>query len=130
MCSIEESEYQRAGGMSQAPKFIELEPSEDASPGPSLGLRLLQHLKSEGEAGGGEDSVLLLRPPGQPSHTAAAVSNAAQWAEINQWERNVGAVSQSEDESEQLSLHLILELHLVPLESQTRQVRGDNAYNI
>lgn len=63
--------------MSQAPKLIELEPPEDASPGPSLGLRLLQHLESEGEAGGGEDGVLLLKPPGQPNHPTPAVSYAA-----------------------------------------------------
>ena len=84
ICSFQESEYQRAGGMSQAPKLIELEPSEDASPSPGLSFRLLQHLKSEGEAGGGEDSGLLLQPPGQPSHSAPAVSNAAQRSEINQ----------------------------------------------
>ena len=124
--SFQESEYQRAGGMSQAPELIELEPSEDASPRPGLSFRLLQHLESEGEAGGGEDSVLLLQPPGQPSHSAQAVSNAAQWSEISQWERCVGAVNQSEDESEQLTLHLILKLHLVSHESQTNQVRGDN----
>ena len=84
ICSFQESEYQRAGGMSQAPKLIKLEPPEDASPGPGLSLRLLQHLKSEGEAGGGEDSVLLLQPPSQPSHSTQAVSNAAQRSEISQ----------------------------------------------
>ena len=39
ICSFQESEYQRAGGMSQAPELIELEPPEDASPHPGLSLR-------------------------------------------------------------------------------------------
>ena len=110
--------------MSQAPNLLNLSIfPEDAPPGPGLGLLRHQHLEPEGEAGGGEDSVLLLQPPGQPGHPAPAVPDA-DWRAENTWERSAGAVSHPEDEPEQLPLHLILELHLVPAESQTRQVRG------
>ena len=108
--------------MPQAPD-LNYKFSEDASPSPILSLQHLQHLQhlqSEGEAGGGEDGDLLPQPPGQPSNPAPAVPDAARGAEINQWERSAGTVSQSEDEPEQLPLYLILELHLVPPKSQTR----------
>ena len=105
--------------MPQAPD-LNFKFSEDYSSSPGLSLFHLQHLQPEGEAGGGEDGDLLLQPPGQPSHPAPAVPDAAWGAEVDQWERSARAVSQSEDELEQLPLYLILELHLVPPESQTR----------
>ena len=113
--------------MPQAPDLLNFSVfPEDASPGPGLGLLRHQHLEPEGEAGGGEDGVLLIQPPGQPGHPAPAVPDADRRAEIT-WERSAGAVSHPEDQSEQLPLHLILELHLVPPESQTSQVRGGDS---
>ena len=69
--------------MPQAPD-LNYKFSKDASPGPGLSLLHLEHLQPEGEAGGGEDGDLLPKPPGQPSHPAPAVPDAARGAEVDQ----------------------------------------------